>query len=566
MDVGFVKSENKNNYFDVFLSILSFSDKYRLWIILSVLSALACAACDIYSVNLIKQLVDKVSIGRGDNFINTVTIMVAVILIGFASKYFVKYSSGKLGTGIIYDIRNTALNKIRDIEISEIDKSHSGDLVSKLSSNLSTVENFLTNNLTDYIYIPLTVSAAFIYLSFINWKLLLISFASTPIALYLTSILSSPVGKFSEKYYELAGKSNCVALDAIKGISILKAFNLKDVLHKKYKAALEQAYKQGIKAEIRNEALLPIVIITYEVPYILCAIFGGYMAVNGQLRPGSLIAFIQLLRLLIGPSTQLPNMISNYRNTMGAAKGIFYILDAPTERKNGNKGFLKDDEPVIEFHNVSFGYNGTGNVLHNISFKLYKGEKIAIVGASGCGKSTIINLICGFYTPTAGCIKLYGSDMNDLSIEFIREQLSLVPQESLLLPGTIEDNIKYGKLSAGEDKIIEAAKSANIHGSIMEMTEGYSTRIAEYGSTLSGGQKQRISIARAILKDTQIFLLDEPTSALDYHSEMLVSNAIEEIEEDKSMIIITHRLSSIKNVDRILVLNEGTLKLQEREA
>lgn len=556
-----MKSKNDNSSWGTFLKILSFSGKSRSWIVLSVLGAIILSVCDAYSVNLLKLLVDKFTFENGNGFINIIIAMVGVIFVSIIFKYLIKYSSGKLGTNIIIDIRNEAINKIGNIKITEIDKNHSGDLVSKLSNNLTTIESFLSNELTNYIYIPLILLIAFIFLAFINWKLLLISFIPTPIALYLSRTLSKPIGKYSEKYYEQLGKVNCVASDAIKGIKILKAFNLRDVLYKKYKDILEQALKQGMKIETRNEALLPIIIITYELPLIFCAIFGGYMSVRGLIHPGGLIAFIQLLRLIIGPSTMLPNMISSYRNTMGAAKGLFSILEAPMELQNDNSSLplqSKQDE-VIEFENVSFSYNGTENVLHNISFKLSKGEKIAIVGPSGSGKSTIINLICGFYSPTSGSIKFYGNDIKDLSMKYIREHLSLVPQDNYLLPGTIEENIHYGKMTAEKDKVIKAAKIANIHDAIMEMPDEYNTKIVEGGSTLSGGQKQRISIARAVLKDAHIFLLDEPTSALDYQSEMIVKDALECVLKDKTTIMIAHRLSTIRDVDRIIVLSNGRI-------
>lgn len=558
-----MKIKNENRYFSIFLRLLAFSRRYKFWIIISVLSALGCAACDLYSVNMIKRLIDKFSTGEGDSFTEIAANMSAIIAVGAAAKYFIKYSTGKFSSGIVYDIRKVSINKIGAIKISEIDKKHSGNLTSELSNNLSAIENFLSNNFTDYIYIPITAGAALIFLSLLNWKLLLISFTCTPIALYIANVLSRPLGRFSEQYYEYIGKSNCIAVDSIKGISVIKLFNLAGVMSGKFKNSLEQAYSQGIKVEMRNEAILPLFIVTYELPYILCAIFGGYLTVMGEIQAGSLIAFIQLLRLLIGPSTQLPNMINNYRNTMGAAKGVFSILDTQVEQLKDSSSCIKKNEPIIEFENVSFSYDGTKDILHNVSFKLYKGEKLAITGESGCGKSTIINLICGFYAPSSGCIKFYGRDIKDLNIKLVREQLSLVSQDSFLFPGTIEDNIKYGNLTAGKEKIIWAAKLANIHDSILQKEKGYGTSVMEAGNSLSGGEKQRISIARAILKDAPVLLLDEPTAALDYECEALIYSGLQEAAKDKAMLMITHRLSSIRNIDKIIVLKDGQLKEQE---
>jgi ABC-type multidrug transport system fused ATPase/permease subunit len=298
----------------------------------------------------------------------------------------------------------------------------------------------------------------------------------------------------------------------------------------------------------------------YEFPYVVCATYGGYLAFNGRISAGSLIAFMLLQRFIVNPTSQLPNLIMNIRSSLGAGKRLLQLYTLQTEETSGEEYKQKDSDTAIDFHKVSFHYASGNEAIKNLSFKVKRGSNTAIVGASGCGKSTIMNLICGFYKLNDGEIEIYGKNIKHWKLSSLREEIALVSQDTYLYPDSIEENIKFGKPFSTREEVIRAAKAADAHSFIMELCNGYDTQVGERGVKLSGGQRQRLGIARAILKGAPILLLDEPTSALDYESELLIQQVLEEVSRDKTIITIAHRLSTIKKADRILVMDKGTIK------
>lgn len=296
-----------------------------------------------------------------------------------------------------------------------------------------------------------------------------------------------------------------------------------------------------------------------QVPVLVTAAYGGYLAINGQMTPGSLFAFLYLLHFLIEPMAPFTDLIPQLRAATAAADRIIGVLQHPIEWTGGQSFALDPARPIIEYADVSFAYNGQVGVLNEMNFSIPHHRTVALVGPSGSGKSTVFKLLCGFYEPDEGSVKLNDRKLDQWNLEAVRRQLSLVAQDTYLFPATVAENIAYGHPGATRDEIIKAARAANAHDFIMNLPHGYDTLVGERGNRLSGGQRQRLGIARAILKNAPILLLDEPTSALDVQSEALVQEALERMMGGRTVLVIAHRMSTIKQADEILVLDHGRI-------
>lgn len=393
----------------------------------------------------------------------------------------------------------------------------------------------------------------------LNWKLLLVCIVTLPLMAILTSTVSRPLIEYSSMQQRSLAKSNSVVQDAIGGIHIIKSYNLIQVMYRKFQSLLDQLLKNSLKVEKRRAAIGAVSVFAQTAPYFLFLSLGGYMAIQGHLTAGGLVAFSHLLIYLVPGLSILPAQISNYKVMAGAAGPLFEMLDERTERTGNNVPTVSPSVPAIQFQNVSCSYNGQRAVLQDVSFTLPQGATVALVGPSGSGKSTVFKLITGFYDYQGGSIELFDQPLSSLDISQARSMISLVSQETYLFSGTIADNIACGADQVDMAKVMRAARTANIDEFIQLLPDGYNTIVGERGVKLSGGQRQRLSIARAIFKDAPILLLDEPTSALDAESEMLVQEAVNRIMKHKTVLVVAHRLSTIIDADEVLVLDNGRI-------
>jgi ABC-type multidrug transport system fused ATPase/permease subunit len=479
------------------------------------------------------------------------------VSVGVVASYLAKYASGRLATFASRDMKQHLSEHIGELPVWSIEQRHSGDLVSRLNNDASEIVGFMENNFSNLVFMPLMALSAFVFMLFMNWRLLLVSFILTPVAMLITDVLRQKIGKYATENSKYLGEANSIVQDTISSMGVVKVFKLENSLYKKSKRAYENSMGAEIMVHKIFAPMLTVIIMMREFPRLLCFLFGGYLAINGELQLGSLVAFTQLLDYIIQPTTSLPYLIANITRTGAAIGRLSEMMDEPAERKSGGLSTRDNEDLAIEFSDVTFGYHKSEKVLEGLSFRLYTGEMVALVGPSGSGKSTIMDLICGFNEVEEGSIRLYGRDLRELRLSSIREQLAFVPQDVYIFPGTIAENIMYGRAGATVDEVIAAAKAANAHEFITQMPNGYDTLVGERGVKLSGGQQQQISIARAILKNAPILLLDEPTSALDTHSEALVQEALARLTEGRSVLVVAHRLSTIKQADNILVLDHG---------
>ena len=562
---------------------------YNLWVFITVIASLCLAAIDI----ILGKAIEQMAQGTFSSTQNMIYLVVGMTLIGMPCKFVMRYASARFSVSALRDLRGDLVHKFCDLPVSSVERKFTGDLVSRLTNNTAVLQNFFIQQFSNLFYLPLVFTASLILLLLTSWKLILASLALMPIGMIITSLMSKPIEKYSEDLQEKIAHLNAVGQDAIGGIPIVKAFNMQAVLLKKYMVIMEEVVKRGLRLEKRYAAITPVGVMMLATPIILVIVYGGYLIQQGELNAGGIVLFLYLISFILQPIAMLPTIISQMKEAGGAAKHLFEVLDWQNERQDGEMALvdkrrenrvphLEDDADgeanrmsaggaesdddidgvaVVSFEHLTFGYDEGNTVLKDISFQAGQGDMVAIVGASGGGKSTIFKLLCGFNEPGehAGTIQLFGKSLTDWNLTSLRSHISMVSQEPSLFPATIAENIGYGRLGATREEIVEVAKAAHAHDFIVQLPEGYETLLSERGGGLSGGQKQRISIARALLKNAPLLLLDEPTSALDSQSEAQVQNAMNAVMQNRTVLVIAHRLSTVRQANRIIVLDQGSI-------
>ncbi|MCV9952605.1 ABC transporter ATP-binding protein [Paenibacillus sp. BT-177] len=541
---------------------------YNLWVFITVISSLCLAAIDI----ILGKAIEQMAQGTFSSTQNMIYLVVGMTVIGMPCKFVMRYASARFSVSALRDLRGDLVHKFYDLPVSSVERKFTGDLVSRLTNNTALLQNFFIQQFANLFYLPLVFTASLTLLLLTSWKLVLASLALMPVGMIITSLMSKPIEKYSKELQEKIAHLNAVGQDAIGGLPIVKAFNMQAVLLKKYLVITEEVIRRGLRLEKRYAFITPVGVMMLATPIILVIVCGGYLIQQGELNAGGIVLFLYLISFILQPVAMLPTLISQMKEAEGAAKHLFEVLDWPDERQDGKITTIsqnlkeddaesKDDIAVVSFEHLTFGYNEGNTVLKDISFQVGQGETVAIVGASGGGKSTIFKLLCGFNEPGehAGTVQLFGKNLTDWNLTSLRSHISMVSQEPSLFPATIAENIGYGRLEATRKEIVEAAKAAHAHDFIVQLPEGYETLLSERGGGLSGGQKQRISIARALLKNAPLLLLDEPTSALDSQSEAQVQIAMNAAMQDRTVLVIAHRLSTVRQANRIIVLDQGSI-------
>ncbi len=508
--------------------------------------------------HFLREFIDTALARDIKGFMSVVYLMSGVMIVEIITVYVRRKASGKYSEKGVAILRTMTAKRLAQLPVAELEAKHSGDYISRMTNDINRVREFIVTTIFYLIYYPLTSIGALLYLSILNWKLTLVTSCVTPLILLTASLLSKPITKYMKQRQEQLGIVNSLAQDSISGIEVARSFGLHKCLEEKYSDAVALSVKSAKAVAKRNGIMRGFSEVLNFVPFIICFVIGGYWAINGEMTPGSLLAFINLLNNLTFPVSMLPEIIGRTRGDMVAAERVFEILDHSLERETGKSFEITEGGQVIQFIDVDFAYVDQ-LVLNKLSLEINHGEMVALVGPSGGGKSTIVKLIQGYYDNYRGQINLFAKSMQEWNLSAVREHMALVAQDIYLFPGTIKENIGYGNPDASEDEIIAAAKAANAHQFITELNNGYETRVGELGGKLSGGEKQRLSIARAILKNAPLLLLDEATSALDTGSEMLVQQALDKFMKDRTTVVIAHRLSTIRNADRVLVIDQGKI-------
>ena len=458
------------------------------------------------------------------------------------------------------EMRSDMFNKLEKLPYTYYDEHKTGNIMSRMTNDLFDISELAHHGPENIFIAGFTLLASFIYLSIINWILALIIFACVPLLFLVTSHFRHQMRVAMMESKVAIAEVNSSLESSISGIRVTKAFtNIKkeqekfEVTNQKFVKARSSAFDAMGKFFASSQFIT-------DVFNIIVLIAGGLFLYNGQIDLADYSTFIISVNMFITPMNQLINFVEQFQNGSTGFKRFLEIMDEEEETLHEGSKVCQKLEGNIEFKNVSFHYKSSKGILKNISFKLPQGEKIALVGPSGGGKTTICHLIPRFYDVTSGEIEIDGTNIKEFTLDSLRKQIGIVQQDVFLFGGTIKDNILYGNLEASEEELIEAAKKANIYDYIQSLPKGFETEIGERGVKLSGGQKQRLSIARIFLKNPSILILDEATSALDNTTELLIQNALDELCKGRTTIVVAHRLSTIRNADEIMVISDGNIK------
>ena len=475
-------------------------------------------------------------------------------------RFFVQYKGHVMGVKIQAQMRKDMFSHLEELPYSYYDEHETGKIMSRLTNDLQDVSELAHHGPENFFICGLMVVGSFIYLFTINWLLALIILLCVPILVTISLLLRKKMDKaFSENRKNIA-RINSSLESSITGIRVTKAFTNQEKELEKFEVSNKEYVKSRSKAYKAMGMFQSSTAFVLDLFNVVCIISGGILAIKGTLELADYTTFIVSINMFINPLTTLINFVEQFQDGVTGFKRFIEIMDEKVEEEGNNPIINVKLHGNIKFDHVSFSYETTANVLNDVSFDIKSGETIALVGESGGGKTTICHLIPNFYKASKGTITIDDININDLSFKALRGAIGIVQQDVFLFNGTIKENILYGKLNATDEEVINACKNANIYDYIMSLPNKFETTIGERGVKLSGGQKQRISIARVFLKNPPILILDEATSALDNTTELLIQEALNKLSEGRTTIIVAHRLSTIKNATRIMLINDGKIK------
>ena len=440
------------------------------------------------------------------------------------------------------------------------DKKTHGEVLSVITNDIDTLGMNLNQSITQIITAICTIIGILIMMLSISWQMTLISLVILPVAGFVVRIIVGKSQKYFSKQQEYLGHVNGQVEEIYGGLTVVKAFNAEDKVVKEFDKANDELYHSAWRSQFLSGLMHPVMNFISNIGYVGVAVAGGYLAINGTITVGNIQSFIQYNKQFTQPINQIAQISSMLQSMVAAAERVFEFLEQP-EEVNTAKGNIDTStlKGNVEFKNVKFGYNPDKTIIKDFSAKVKEGQKIAIVGPTGAGKTTMVKLLMRFYDVTDGEILVDGHNIKDFDRGELRKMFGMVLQDTWLFGGTVKDNIKYSKEDATDDEVIQAAKAAHVHHYIKTLPNGYNSMINEESSNISAGQKQLLTIARVILADPKILILDEATSSIDTRTEIQIQAAMDNLMKGRTSFVIAHRLSTIKNSDLILVMNQGDI-------
>jgi ATP-binding cassette, subfamily B, bacterial MsbA len=511
---------------------------------------------------IIQNLVDTVLTSGDRQQLNRITLLLlGTFLLRSIFTYFQVYYLTYVGERIIADLRAQVYQHLHRLSLHFFANRRIGELVSRLSSDVTLVRAALTNNVASVLGQSLTFIGSLVLMLVLNWRLSLFILVLAPAIVASAAVFGARLRRLSTEVQDRLADSTAQAEEALSAVRVVKAFNREGYEAGRYQEQVEKTFQATLRMTIIRAAFGPLIAFLSFAALGGVLWFGGQEVLAGRLTGGALVAFL-VYGINIGAAMgTFTGLYTQIQEALGASRRIFEVLDEQPDIQDA-PGAVALPALVgnIRFEDVSFTYEtGEAHVLHNIHLEITPGEILALVGPSGAGKSTLFNLIPRFYDPSSGRVLVDGYDLRQVKLDSLRSQIGLVPQETQLFSGSVQDNLRYGRLSASDAELEAAARAANAEEFILRLPHGYQTLVGERGVKLSGGQRQRVAIARAILKDPRILLLDEATSSLDSESEGLVQDALERLMQGRTTVVIAHRLSTVQKAHRIAVLDGGRL-------
>lgn len=546
--------------------LIKYIGKSKYLVMLIMVTTILTTLLNLAGPSLQGQAIDAITIGEGklsvdfDKLIETLVLMGIIYIASAFIQLLQGFASNKISQTTVYTMRQDLFNKITYLPIGYTDTHPHGDIMSRMTNDVDNISMTISSSITSLISAVLTLIGAFSMLIYYDWRMALISLITIPITVFVSLNLSKFMRKYFVQKQILLGQLNTQVEEMVTGFKTVIAYGKEQDACREFAEISEEFRKCSIKANVWGGLMGPANNIINNINYLIVACCGVYFTMIGAISVGDIQAILQYSRQLSQPINQISNQYASILTAIAGAERVFTILETPNEIDEGKSDIkVEDIEGNIEFNNINFSYVPGKQIIKNFSLNVKKGQRIALVGATGSGKTTIVNLLTRFYDIDSGEIKIDGVNINDIPKDTLRSAIAIVLQDTVLFHDTIGNNIRYGRLDATDEEVRHAAQMSESDEFIERLPEDYSTILAEGGSNLSQGQRQLLSIARAVLADPKILILDEATSSVDTRTEMHIQQAMVALMKNRTSLIIAHRLSTIRDADTIIVMKDGQI-------
>lgn len=552
--------------------LMSYLSPYKLAILLVIVFAIGSSVFNIVgpkilgnaTTKIFEGLVSKVSNSGGgidfDAIFRTLTILASLYIISSIFSFVQTFITSDISQKVSYNLRKSISEKINKLPLNYYDKKTNGEVLSRVTNDIDAISQNLNQILSQMITSATTLIGVLIMMLSISVTMTLVSLIVIPLSLVMIMLVVRKSQKHFRAQQEYLGHTNGHIEEMYSGHNIMKAFNGEEKAIEEFDKLSDTLYNSAWKSQFLSGMMMPIMTFIGNLGYVIVAIMGGFLAIRNKIQVGDILAFIQYVRSFMQPIAQTAQIANVMQQTAAAAERVFEFLEEEEVVEDVKNPISTEGiEGAVEFDHVRFGYNEDKIIINDFSINIKPGQKVAIVGPTGAGKTTIVKLLMRFYELNGGKILIDGHDYRDFTRNDLRKIFGMVLQDTWLFNGNIMENIRYGRLDASDEEVIEAAKLAHAHHFIKTLADGYNMEINEEADNISQGQKQLLTIARAILSDPKILILDEATSSVDTRTEVLIQQAMENLMEGRTSFIIAHRLSTIKNADVILVMKDGDI-------
>ncbi len=570
--MGMMKGEKAQDFKGSMKKLIQYLGKYRLPILFVMIISAASTVFAILGPKILGRATTTLfegvmgmitGTGTGIDFDTIRNILLLTLGLYVVSAVF-SYIQGWIMTGIsmniTYRFRQDIAAKINRMPLKYFDKTSQGEVLSRITNDVDTVSQTLNQSLSQIISSVITVIGVTIMMFTISWQMTLVALLIVPISMVIIALIVKQSQKYFKQQQEYLGHINGHVEEMFGSHVVMKAFNGEEKSVKRFDKLNDTLFSSAWKSQFLSSLMMPIMNFVGNLGYVAISILGGWLAIQGRISVGDIQAFIQYVRSFTQPITQIANISNVLQQTAAASERVFEFLEEPEEIHETSTPFHLDQVyGCVEFKNVKFGYDPDKIIINDFSAFVKPGQKVAIVGPTGAGKTTMVKLLMRFYDVNEGAILVDGHNIQEFSRNDLRKMFAMVLQDTWLYNGSVMENIRYGRAEASDEEVIQAAKTAQVDHFIRTLSDGYNLVLNEEGTNISQGQKQLLTIARAILADPKILILDEATSSVDTRTEVLIQKAMDNLMKNRTSFIIAHRLSTIRNADMILVMRDGDI-------